>query len=119
MPRLTHRDDGGTRRAGEVFDHLPIRLPRGRVGCSWGVGGVRLGGGRGRRLGTGRIEQQLDPRLPAFVSCHVLSEARPSPRGSHGSGHGSGRDLALRKEKTLRNESRDVRLCYSVLFFRT
>lgn len=108
--RITHRDDGGTWRAGEVFDHLPVGLPRGRVGRSWGVGGVRLGGGRGRGLGPGWIEEQLDPRLPAFVSCHVLSEARPSPRASHGSGHGSGRDLALRKKEKkkfrLKNESR-------------
>lgn len=90
-----HRHDGGTWGAGEVFDHLPIGLPRGRVGRSRGVGGVRLGGGRGRGLGSGWIEEQLDPRLPAFVSCHVLSKARPSPRASHGSGHGSGRHLAL------------------------
>lgn len=100
----THRHDGGTWGAGEVFDHLPIGLPRGRVGRSRGVGGVRLGGGRGRGLGSGWIEEQLDPRLPAFVSCHVLSKARPSPRASHGSGHGSGRHLALYRKKR-KNES--------------
>lgn len=96
----TDRNDGGTWRAGEVFDHLPVGLPRWRVGCSGGVGRVRLGG-RGRGLGGRRIEEQLDPRLPAFVRRHVLSKARPSPRASHGAGHRSGSDLALRK----RNES--------------
>lgn len=96
----TDRNDGGTWRAGEVFDHLPVRLPRWRVGCSGGVGRVRLGG-RGRGLAGRRIEEQLDPRLPAFVRRHVLSKARPSPRASHGAGHRSGSDLALRK----RNES--------------
>lgn len=70
------------------------------MGCSGGVGRVRLGG-RGRGLGARRIEEQLDPRLPAFVRRHVLSKARPSPRASHGPGHRSGSDLALHKQNDL------------------
>lgn len=80
---MTHRDDRGTWRAGEVLDDLPVGLLDGGVWRFRRVRGVRL---RGRRGGFGarHIEQQLDTRFTAVIAAHVLPETCPSP-GTPGS----------------------------------
>lgn len=94
--KITHRDDGGTRRAGEMLDDLPIGLLDG-----WGVWGFRRVRGvrlRGRRggFGTRCIKQQLDARFTTVViTAHMLPEARPSPGGPRGSGYRSVPNFAL------------------------
>lgn len=98
--KRTHRDNGGTRRAGKVLDDLPIGLLDGGVRRFRRVGGVRL---RGRRCGLGswRIEQQLDTRLAAVIAVHVLPETGPSPGapGSWDPGYRPGSDFTLAEQK--------------------
>jgi len=91
---MTHRDDGGTRRAGEMLDDFPIGLLNGRsmrrFRC---IGGVWLRGRRGG-FGTRCIKQQLDTRFTTImITAHMLPEARPSLGGP--GGPGSVPDFAL------------------------
>lgn len=96
----THRDDGGTRRAGKVLDDLPVGLLDGGVRCLRRVGGVRLRGRCGG-LRTLRIEQQLDTGLAAVIAAHVLPETGPSPGapGSWDPGYRPRSDFTLTEQR--------------------
>lgn len=92
---MTHRDNGGTRRASEVLDDLPVGLLD-RRGVRR-IRGVRL---RGRRGGfrTRCIEQQFDTGFTAVMTAaHMLPEACPSPGGPGGPGYRSVPHFALLK----------------------
>lgn len=97
----THCNDGGSRRAGEVLDDLPIGLlDWWGVRCFWCIRRVWLRGWRRRGFGTRLIEQQFDAGFTAVIAAaHMLPEAGPSPGGPGGTGYRSGADLALSRIK--------------------
>lgn len=97
----THRNDGGTWRAGEVLDDLPVGLLDGGVGRLRGVGGVRLRRRRGGLRAFRRIEQQLDAGFAAVIAAHVLPETGPSPGapGARRPGYRPGSDFTLTEQR--------------------
>lgn len=110
----THCNDGGSRRAGEVLDDLPIGLLNWwGVRCFWCIRRVRLRGWR-RGFGTRRIEQQFDAGFTAVIAAaHMLPEAGPSPGAPGSTGYRSRADLALSKNK----EKRFIRLIKCVFHY--